>query len=124
MSFAVRTLAVAIPLVSVDTLVVEFPEAKNVELAPLEGAVNVTLRLGMAAPPASLMVAERREEKPVPTVGAWLLPVSRVMLVGIGTIAVGSFAVCVAAEPPPLTVAEFVTLAAALADTFTVTVIG
>ena len=79
MRFAVNTADVAIP----DELVtVVFTPPAKAPLAPLEGAVKVTVRLPMGLPPGSLTTTTNGAAKAVRMVAFWGVPLVAVMLVG------------------------------------------
>jgi hypothetical protein len=74
----VNTGAVAIPLLFVAALAVADP--LKLPLAPLPGAVNVTIAPLTALPPASLTVACRAVAKAVPSAALCGVPALAVML--------------------------------------------
>lgn len=51
-----------------------FPPPVNTALAPLAGAVKVTVAVGIAMPPPSSTRTCSAVVKPVPIVAVWLLP--------------------------------------------------
>jgi len=66
-----------------DALVVAvFTPPPNAPLAPLEGAVNVTVSPLIPLPPASLTVADRRAAKAELTTVLWGVPLVAVMVEG------------------------------------------
>jgi hypothetical protein len=76
---AVKAGAVAIPLLFVVALAVADP--LKLPLAPLPGAVNVTVTPLTALPPESFTVACKAVAKVVPSVALWGVPEVAVMLV-------------------------------------------
>jgi hypothetical protein len=81
MVFAVNAVAVATPLAFVVAFVVFVPFA-NVPLAPLAGAVNVTVAFGTRLPPESLTVACNNVAKAVVTAALCEAPAVAVIVAG------------------------------------------